>query len=347
MKSRVMLIVMLLASVVIAPRLSSTSYSAPAAAGPVDGATGTQDPGRQSVDSRRDCIEAATAKVRPLMDAGRSKQEIDRAFQVALAACSGSKVSPAEAALAGSANVEYSRLARLLVSQGITPAQYLQLVRALTRKLRAARRDPGFAQAYAEGDDDGDFVPNDRDRCPRSPATAPTDQNGCPTKERLPSAPAASDVRRALNAMKIGASPDCKNAPAPGSPEPLKIGYDNVNRRTFAMAVTKVRNQPADCTVFYEVIINLSGGFANLPEKASAHLIFRDTDNTDKAPSGERRQVFRIRQTDPDTGNRRFLFENGHRYNLVEWRVRAINGNGQSSKWSGWKAGDGPSFGEP
>ncbi|HKG23518.1 MAG TPA: hypothetical protein VKC34_16580 [Blastocatellia bacterium] len=305
---------------------------------------------QKSRDSREECVRSATLQVRDLVAANRPQREIERAFQIALAACSGPGVAPEEAALAGSVNVDYLRLARAIAAGAISPAQYLQRVRDRSRKLKLARRDPGYAKSLASGDADGDFVPDDRDRCPRTPALEPTDDTGCPTRERAPGAPSAREMRRVLDTMKISASPNCKNAPVPDSSDPLKIGYDNVDRHTLAMAVTVVSNQPQDCMVFYEIGLRLLDVFEGnkpfLPDSAIGHFVFRGTDNEDKK-SNPARRVFRIRETDPDTGNRRFIFQNLSRYGRVEWRVRAINGNGQASKWSGWSEASGPSFGEP
>ncbi|HVF91775.1 MAG TPA: hypothetical protein VNH22_17045 [Blastocatellia bacterium] len=305
---------------------------------------------QKSRDSREECIQSANLKARELAAANRPQREIERAFQIALAACSGPGVAPEEAALAGSVNVDYLRLARAIAAGAISPAQYLQRVRDRSRKLKVARRDREYARSLASGDADGDFVPDDRDRCPRTPELEPTDDTGCPTRERPPVAPSSREMQRVLDTMRISASPNCKNAPVPNSSDPLKIGYDNVNRETLAMAVTAVVNQPGDCMVFYEIGIRLLDVFEGnkhfLPADAIGHFVFRGSDSEDKK-SNPARRVFRIRKTDPDTGNRRFIFENLARYGRVEWRVRAINGNGQASKWSDWSEASGPSFGEP
>ena len=309
-----------------------------------------QRPG--STDARREsCIAAATARAQEIGRSGAQADQLEQTYQAMLARCSDPRVDDPTSAFIGRMNVDYFRLAAQFVSGQLSSAEYLMRLRDRSHKARLASRDRSFLRSLGGGDDDGDLIPNDLDRCPGTPSLNPTDDVGCPTRERPPQAPSTRAVRAILEKMNIVSTPACTNARVPTEPAPLKFGYDNLNRQTFAMAITRVRNQPAGCGLFYEMDFRLSHVFEKLkntlPDPAFAEFIFRDSDSTDHTSTGNVRVVFRIRQTDPDGGNRLFLFENYARYGLVEWRVRAINFNGQASSWSNWQKSSQVSFGEP
>ena len=142
------------------------------------------------------------------------------------------------------------------------------------------------------------------------------------------------------------ASPICAEAEPPDVPKPIKLGYNSVDRSTVNIAVGKVKNQPAGCRVFYEIDVRLlSPTRADLPATTTAHMVFRDEENTDASPTGALQQVFRVSAA--DTGQRLFLFDQSKFYNLRKWRARAMNGNGYTSGWSAYMTSDQPSFGEP
>ncbi len=290
------------------------------------------------------CYEAANASVVQWRAEGKTEQEIEALYQSALAECSGA--DGGVASLVGIVNVDYARLGRMLIAGELAPDEYLARVRDRSRKLRMARADPTWVSAFVQGDEDGDFVPDDRDRCPRTPDLIPTDDEGCPQDDR-PDAPSEREVRRTIGALGVVISSNCDGAALPTVSNPIKAGYDNVDRSTFAIAVTKVNNQPDDCIVFYEISIRFSNESEHLivPLKSLVTVIFRSTENTDHSPSGQLRQVFRTRET--DTGQRKRLYDIARYYGLKEIRVRTVNGNGLSKGWSPPLSHAVVSFGEP
>jgi hypothetical protein len=149
-----------------------------------------------------------------------------------------------------------------------------------------------------------------------------------------------------MNHMSLMMSPACDAAAFPTLSKPIKAGYDNVNRATFAIATTKVPGQPDRCIVLYEVQIHFSDRVnPAYPAADMFQVVFRNTENTDVSPSGQTRQVFRVRAS--DTGNKKHLYDNAKYYNTIDLRVKAINGNGLTSGWSPIIVVPGPSFGEP
>ncbi len=288
------------------------------------------------------CLADADQRVAGWKAQGRTPAEIEKFFQAFLTMCSG--LDPAKALFAGAVNVDYTRFAQLVASDKISPNLYVALIRDRSRKLRGAKASPNWMTAYVLGDRDGDLIPDDRDRCPGTPDLTPTNDQGCPVDTGLPEAPSARNLHAAMDGLGIVTSPACDTASFPDLSIPIKTGYDNVNRQTFAIAVTRVAGQPDNCIVLYEVQIRMSKPTsAAVPATDALQVVFRNTENTDPSASG--RQVFRMQTT--DTGSKKRLFDNAQYYNQLDIRVRAINGNGLSSGWSPVLQRLDPSFGEP
>ncbi|HYY41667.1 MAG TPA: thrombospondin type 3 repeat-containing protein [Pyrinomonadaceae bacterium] len=293
---------------------------------------------------RDDCIREAQRRAEQLVRAGRRQDEVERAFQTALAGCNGQPVSPAEASFIGATNVDYFRLARLVVAHQLTPAAYLARMRDRARKVRRARRDRQWLEEFARGDDDGDLVPNERDRCPRTPELTATDDTGCPTNERLPAAPSDRELQRVLGAMHVAISPACAQASMPTTPNLLRI----TERRALKFesllidfTVQKVKGQPSGCTVFYEFEYDLAGrNCSNEAETAHGFVIMQTADIVSTDQTTPTQEVLRLVRSAPSTigaaDDRQFFATRGHCYDSWHWRVRAINANGLSSFWSDW-----------
>jgi hypothetical protein len=238
------------------------------------------------------------------------------------------------------------RLARQVLAETLPTNAYLARVRDRKRKLRLARADRAWVTEYLRGDADGDLVPDARDRCPGTPDLDPTTDDGCPSGERLPQAPDIRDVKATMDRLGMVFSDDCDDAPLPETPVPIRLGYSTDLRRTVAIAVTPVRNQPAGCPIFYEVQVRMwaGGTGAGLPPVSYAEMLFQDDEDT-AAPGDDGRLIFRVDDDDP--GGRGILYDRGHHYSYRTWRVRAANGFGQVSSWSAPRTDDAPSFGEP
>jgi hypothetical protein len=289
-----------------------------------------------------ECLVDADQRVAGWKAQGRTPAEIEKFFQARLTMCSG--LDPAKSLFAGAVNVDYTRFAQLVASDKISPNLYVALIRDRSRKLRGAKASSSWNTAYVMGDRDGDLIPDDRDQCPGTPDLTPTNDQGCPQDTRLPEAPSARDLHAAMNGLGIVTSPVCDGASFPGLSVPIKTGYDNVDRHTFAIAASRVTGQPANCIVLYEVQIRMSKPTsAAVPATDAVQVVFRNTESTD--PPASERQVFRMQTT--DTGSRKRLYDNAKYYNQLDIRVRAINGNGLSSGWSPVLQRLDPSFGEP
>lgn len=104
-------------------------------------------------------------------------------------------------------------------------------------KVAAFTGDAGYRIDYAAGDDDGDLVPNRRDRCPDTPARMPTDSEGCgydcddlgkgPSRLVTPAQclavlgpPGQLQIGRVL-ALEVPVNLGCVETPAPATSAPL------------------------------------------------------------------------------------------------------------------------------
>lgn len=259
----------------------------------------------------------------------RTKSEDPREYQQKLAECLGLGNL---AGFAGAANFDYARLGRQLLAGSIEPDAYLGAVRDRTAKLRLTAREKTWADAFARGDADRDLVPDERDNCPGTSDLAPTDERGCPLTS-LPEAPSAEDVREAREAMHMAVSPACKGAPPPQLSTALGMGRDPDDEDAFLIAVSRVKNQPDDCLILYEVDIRSRYGsfFSQSSGVALFHFVFRPSESIDTSAKAEHRHVFRVRKADIPAWNRLAVVavEPGDRAELTA-SVRAINGNGVS-----------------
>ncbi len=281
-----------------------------------------------------DCNRIAERKVRLWKILRWDKKKINKAYQEALAACQGKS---AKDDFMAAANFDYMRLGRQFLSGSVAPDDYLARVRDRSRKLRLARTVPGWADALSKGDDDGDFVPNDRDTCPNSPDLSLTDDHGCPQQGPLPKAPSREEIEKAKEAMHVAISPPCRDAPPPSFATPLQIGRDQNDPDSFYIAVSKSSDQPPACPVFYDIRIRSerSSFFAQTSGAAHFYFVFRSSDNVDHSPAVQFRNVFRVRKQNVPRWNDLVAsaIEPSDREDRIA-QVRMVNGNGLSRGWS-------------
>lgn len=281
-----------------------------------------------------DCRTVAEHKVRlwNLVFWDKAKREAE--YQKELAACLG---SPPCTDFTAAANFDYMRLGRQLLSGAIAPDEYLARVRGISRKLRLARTVPGWADALAKGDHDCDLVPDDRDRCPDSADLAATDDQGCPAKGPMPKAPSREEIERAKEVMHVAISGPCKDAAPPTYSTPLLIGLDPNDPDSFYIAVSKTAEQPPACPVFYDIRIRSERSSFFSQSSSSAHFsfVFRSSENVDRSPAGQFRNVFRVRKQNVPQWNDLVtpaIEPSDHEDRIVQ--VRMVNGNGLSRGWS-------------
>ncbi|MBC7927784.1 MAG: hypothetical protein H7039_19230 [Bryobacteraceae bacterium] len=277
------------------------------------------------------CYTAANNSANQWKAQGKSPAEIEKLFQTALAKCSGA--DSAMAAIAGTANVDYARFGRAMLSDNMPTNLYLALVKDRSRKLRLSRQDTTWALAFLQGDTDGDLVPNSKDSCAGTPDLTPTDDHGCTLPGPLPPAPSAQSVKKAKSGLGVLTSPACDGAPVPEQPLALSAHYESPALTSLVIKTTRVTNQPAGCLVFYEFQVRFWFPTSPaLPSVDAVELLFRNSENVDMVAHAIPQDVFRT--TAADIGSRKRLFDLTKVYAARGIRVRAVNANGISSAWS-------------
>jgi hypothetical protein len=284
------------------------------------------------------CVERAEQQVAVWRSEGKTEPEINRQFQVELAHCSG--VQGACAAVAGAINVDFAWLGRQVLSHAITPVEYLARVRDREAKLRATRATPAMCDAYQRGDQDGDLVPDESDRCPNTPNLSPTGADGCPDTTPPPLAPSAAAVDDAAKALKIPLTQKCQDAAVPNRSSVLRLGLNPLDDDSFLVEVSGVTNQPAGCPVFYEVEIRLTNSsfFSGSQSQNSVRRVFRPADALQTPTATAGAIVFQFRPGPSVPWNE--LVDAGIEpsdHAIKNLRVRAVNGSGTSAGWSSFR----------
>jgi len=283
-------------------------------------------------------LEACARAIPVRKDLSGKAQEV--AYQQDIARyCSMRGGTSCQIDLTSRVNVDYTGAAYALLTEQLSPAQYLAVVRDRTRKIRAAEDDSTLQQLLCSGSDqDDDLVPDKRDKCPNTPALTPTDADGC-TDSTLPQAPDAADVKKALSAMQVVIAPQCSGAaPMPKLPAGGFYYPNQKDLGTFILA-GRVGGQPAGCPVFYYFdveTLDTSGAVTgryltafNAIEEVTALL-----GTSSPVPTG----YIQFNAKPGDTGTRGKLGNAGGSY--IRYRVAAMNGLGSFGGWSEWKFTD-------
>lgn len=277
------------------------------------------------------CKTYAAARVPAWKAAGVPQAEIDRRTNLAMVACADAAIDSPSAVFIGAVNTDLQRLALQLTAQTLTPEQYIHRMRDRARKARKARADKTWPADWLAGDDDHDLVANKRDMCPATPDLDPTEDDGCPAKlVKLATVPNAERVQQLFAKFGVARSRACDGAPVPEVPTRVSHAMSPAGNQTLMLIVPRVRNQPADCLVFYEL-----------------EAFERERNVIGRAPlTAGQRIVLRATEGWADPTNRVFQFPvggTGPKEQLrakaaAGWetriRVRALNANGQASAWS-------------
>jgi len=284
-------------------------------------------------------VEACAAQIVP--PPGLTGRALQTAFQTLLTKyCTMPNTSPGMTALVGRANADYTDAAKQYIAKVKSAASYLALARDRNRKYHAAESDPTQMTALTTlPDDDGDWVPNNKDICPNTPDLTATDDKGCPLTT-LPPVPDEAAIRSLLAHMGIMFNPRCVDAAPPAGAAGAAIFQAAAPSNGLFIVANKVTNQPAGCPIWYlfEIREMPSSG----PALPSYLVSFQDVENV--IPIGGLTQLpnvpnyliqFNAKTTDP--GTRARLAQIPTEPLGVNFRVQAVNANGQRGPWSEWK----------
>jgi hypothetical protein len=273
--------------------------------------------------------------------ANLSGRQQTAAFQAALARyCTMPGSSQCTTTLVGRANADYAAAAQQMVAKVLSPAQYIALSRDRTRKFQAAQSNPAQAtDLCTKNDADGDWVIDSKDKCPGTPDLTATDDNGCPLTT-LPQAPNGTDVLNVLGTMGIMYNPRCTDAPPPAETAGAAIYQAAAPANGTFIVAERVQNQPTGCPVWYMFEIR------EMPWQGTPALpyvvAFKDTEEVNPVGGlaglpNVPTPVIQFNAKPSDPGTRGQLGSIPLEPSGVNFRVQAINGNGQRGPWSQWK----------
>jgi hypothetical protein len=282
-------------------------------------------------------VEGCSNSIRP-----RPGQD-NAALQAEIARyCTSPGVSRCMASLIGRSNAEYSASARQLQQNVVTPSQYIAVAQDRERKMRLARASTLQANQFCDGPDaDRDWIPDGTDRCPGTPPLTATDDRGCPLAV-LPRGPSREDVQRVFAAIHMAYNPRCSNAGVLPEVTAGAFFYPGFPERGSYILAGRIRNQTAECPIFYEFEINEFDLRTGAPG-ASYFVVFRDHEELAALIGGSSPVPSDFIQFNPrpgDPASRGLLATAGPRDARVRFRVRAMNGNGVHGAWSQWKLTD-------
>lgn len=282
-----------------------------------------------------ECLERAEERVAAWKKEGLEQPKIEKFYQAELAKCSG--VPDACAGFVGAANVDLAWLGRAVLSGSMQPAEYLGRVKDRTRKMREGRKSPQVCAAFAQGDADGDLVPDADDKCPSTPSLERTDAKGCPDTTPLPPAPTAAEVDKAANALNIPVSKACVGVPSPGPARVVKAG-PSPDGQQYLLAVTRAPDVVAGCEVFYQVGIRMRNKafFFQMNSNNVYTRAFREGQAITGPLAQPGVMTFALQKADTTVPWRDLTFRAIEPGDISQrfFRVRTVNGNGFTQGWA-------------
>jgi hypothetical protein len=283
-------------------------------------------PSASSID---DCVRTVSARYK-----GKRLDPVQqRQYQTELANCIAPELSPAQAACVGAVQADYTELARQLARGTLTPAQWLQRSRDRTGKLNRFLKDPAWSAMVLERDVDQDLVPDAEDRCPNTPRLAATDATGCPLAEPAVSeGPSPQEMRHLLEMRVLLPNRRCADAPTPMVPtllEAASVDWPGGSRPRLRLDLEEITNQPAECPVVYEVVIEEIVPLrlddpAQPPRQPEQLTMVLNPAIARRTAGPPARLIF-----EKEHAKMTFFFHQG-----CNVKVRAINGGGSLSPWS-------------
>jgi hypothetical protein len=287
-----------------------------------------------------DCLARARADAVKGYEQHRSAAEAREQLEVAAARCADPAARDDVIRLRGRLNTDRARIAHAFVTGAQSLAWYRATRADRLRKQRTLQAASSALAAWAEGDADGDLVPDRSDRCPRTPALQPTDDIGCPIEVRATPRDERDErqLRDVLRDSRVLFNASCADAPPLRIPQPLQWGRGaqvRLGTHGFNFAITKVPGQPAGCDVFYEVqfrFIDPNPGNPALPPAKFVTVVFGAGEDLIDEPA---RVIFGVPMLVQLTPARDKVREAVNReYFRASWRVRAVNGANATSPWS-------------
>jgi hypothetical protein len=293
---------------------------------------------RNAQDELERCIENARERAtRFSATKGATAYEVRRQLEADITSCSSPTMSRQTALFIGTLQADLALFAQQFLSGTMDAVTYRNARLDRSRKLRELGEDRALHEdLQAKGDADRDLIPDNRDRCPRTPYGVPTDDQGCRVEgDRRRPAGNEGDLRRALGALKLLQNEACAQAPQPAVPDPVRYGRANANAPlppgSLMFVVTQVGGMPAGCDVFYEIRMHFMDPVdVNAPETVERNIVFHQAEDLDSDPTAA---MFGIRTNMAGSPGRQATLDAFKIYQRMRWRVRAVIGGPIMSPW--------------
>jgi hypothetical protein len=283
------------------------------------------------------CMAEARTRAANAIAHGATRYDARRQLESDVVLCQNPHVGSATAAFIGTINADLADFAQQFMLGQIDAIEYRNARLDRSRKLRQLSDDVKLHAALERGDQDGDLIPDDRDRCRATPRGTPTDDAGCPVAgTRGGPAGVPADLRRLLKGLTLLKNEACNGAPEPRTSQPFRYGRSSTNSPipagSLKLVVAQVDGMPNGCELFYEF-----------------RLLFLDPANSTLAPTKEVSVVFSQNEDiNPDATIATFGFPVGQTlspgrtaafdafkvYQRMKWRVRTAIGGPVTSPWS-------------
>jgi hypothetical protein len=291
-----------------------------------------------AADDNTKCVALARAKAAKAVAKGVPRYDARRDLEIAVILCDNPAIPKSTAAFLGTINADLAQFAQEFMLGTLDAVAYRNARLDRSRKLRELGGDLGLHKALAKGDLDRDLIPDDRDRCRRTPAGVATDDDGCPIPgdERRPGG-GEGQFRRTLSRLRLLKNEACDGAPEPLASQPFRYGRSPTNvpipAGSFKLVVAQVGGMPTGCEVFYEFRLHfLDPVDSNAPPTQDVSIVFSENEDINGDPQVA---IFGLpavgQQLSP---GRTAAFEAFKIYQQVRWRVRTAIGGPVTSPWS-------------
>jgi hypothetical protein len=283
------------------------------------------------------CLADARARAAKAMANGATRYDARRQLETDVVRCQNPTMGGATAAFIGTINADLADFAQQFMLGQLDALEYRNARLDRSRKLRDLADDVKLHAALARGDEDGDLIPDDRDRCRATPRGTPTDDAGCPVPgTRRAPAGVPAELGRLLKGLTLLKNDACDSAPEPRASQPFRYGRSSTNSPipagSLKLVVAQVDGMPNGCELFYEFrLLFLDPADANAPPTKEASVVF--SQNEDINPDAQVATFgFPVGQT--LSPGRTAAFNAFKIYQRMKWRVRTAIGGPVTSPWS-------------
>jgi hypothetical protein len=283
------------------------------------------------------CMADARARAAKAIANGATRYDARRQLEIDVVRCQNPALEGATAAFIGTINADLADFAQQFMLGQLDALDYRNARLDRSRKLRDLADDVKLHAALARGDEDGDLIPDDRDRCRATPRGTPTDDAGCPVPgTRRAPAGVPTDLRRLLNGLTLLKNEACDGAPEPRTSQPFRYGRSSTNSPipagSLKLVVAQLDGMPNGCELFYEFrLLFLDPADYTAPPTREVSVVF--SQNEDINPDAHVATFgFPVGQT--LSPGRTAAFDAFKIYQRMKWRVRTAIGGPVTSPWS-------------